>query len=81
MKLYRYRWGNNEKRIMMKGRLCRILCRSTRMGSVGIEFVDNGQQECVSWRSITEVANRESRQLEMGFTDAGLKGVECDKIE
>lgn len=47
-----YLWGNNEKRATMKGRPCRILVRSQRMGSLLIEFLDNGQRENVSWRSV-----------------------------
>jgi len=50
-KLYRYYWGNNSKRRTMKGRICRILCRGG-MNSVLIEFIDNGQREVVSHRSL-----------------------------
>lgn len=45
--LYRYCWGNNEKRKSMKGRLCRVLGRG-KMNSCSIKFTDNGQKECVS---------------------------------
>lgn len=46
-----YRWGNNEKRKTLKGRCCVILAKGA-MGSVLIEFIDNGQREIVSWRSV-----------------------------
>lgn len=48
----KYRWGNNEKRATMKGRECKIIVRGKKMGSVLIEFLDNGQREIVSWRSV-----------------------------
>jgi len=49
--LYEYRWGNNEKRATMKGRACRVLSRGKK-NSCMIEFIDNGQQECVSRNSL-----------------------------
>lgn len=55
--LYRYRWGNNEKRLTMKGRICVVLARG-RMNSCLIEFVDDGQQEIVSRNSLRKVARR-----------------------
>ena len=45
--LYRFCWGNNSKRVTMKGRVCRVVCRGT-MNSAMIEFTDNGQREVVS---------------------------------
>jgi len=45
--LYTYRWGNNTKRQMMKGRVCRVLTRGKK-NSCKIEFIDTGQQEIVS---------------------------------
>ena len=47
-----YRWGNNAKRATMKGRECRILAKG-RMGSILIEFLDNGQREITSWRAVS----------------------------
>ncbi len=47
-----YRWGNNSKRVTMKGRECKIISRAKRMGSICIEFLDTGQREIVSWRSV-----------------------------
>jgi len=47
----KYRWGNNEKRATMKGRECKIIARG-KMGSIQIEFLDNGQREIVSWRAV-----------------------------
>lgn len=48
-----YRWGNNSKRKTMKGRECKIIARGKRMGSICIEFLDNGQREIVSWRAVS----------------------------
>lgn len=45
--LYKYCWGNNEKRKAMKGRVCRVLGR-LKKNSCCIEFIDNGQREIVS---------------------------------
>lgn len=44
--LYVFSWGNNSKRITMKGRVCRLLARGS-MNSCLIEF-ENGQKEIVS---------------------------------
>lgn len=49
--LYRFCWGNNEKRIMMKNRKCVVLARG-RMNSCMIEFTDNKQREIVSRNSL-----------------------------
>jgi len=46
-----YRWGNNSKRATMKGRECRILAKG-KMGSICVEFLDNGQREITSWRAV-----------------------------
>jgi len=53
--LYKYCWGNNLKRQTMKGRTCRVLARAKKMNSCMIEFIDNGQLECVSRNSIRKV--------------------------
>lgn len=45
-----YAWRNNEKRITLYGRPCRIVARGT-MNSIMIEFAD-GQREIVSRRSV-----------------------------
>lgn len=47
-----YTWGNNEKRITLKGRSCRILAEGKK-NSIMIEFED-GQREIVSKFSIKE---------------------------
>lgn len=47
MTLYRYIWGNNEKRATLKGRMCRVVARG-KMNSALVEFADNGQREVVS---------------------------------
>ena len=46
MKMYRYKWKNNEKRRDMYGRRCRVLARM-RMNSALVRFED-GQEEVVS---------------------------------
>lgn len=52
--LYIYCWGNNSKRQTMKGRRCRVLGRLAKNSCV-IEFIDNGQRECVSRNSLRKV--------------------------
>jgi len=55
--LYRYAWGNNPKRAQMKGRTCHILW-TLALGSVLIEFTDNGQREVTSRRALRRVPER-----------------------
>ena len=43
---HRYVWGNNAKRALMKGRLCRVLARGAK-GSILVLFED-GQREITS---------------------------------
>ena len=45
--IYFYAWGNNEKRVTMKGRRCRIIAYGSK-GSVLVEFIDNKQREIIS---------------------------------
>ena len=52
--LYEYRWGNNEKRAAMKGRICKIIAKGKK-NTVLIEFVDNRQMESVSRRALRKV--------------------------
>jgi len=52
--LYKYAWGNNPKRLEMKGREC-ILIASGKMGSVQIGFIDNGQREITSRRALRRI--------------------------
>ena len=51
VKLYKFAWGNNEKRKTMKNRICKVLARGTK-NSILIEFVDNRQREIVSRNSV-----------------------------
>jgi len=53
--LYIYRWGNNPKRLTMKGRICKVLCRG-KMNSCLIEFTDNGQKEVISRNALKKVS-------------------------
>jgi hypothetical protein len=50
---YVYAWKNNEKRITMYGRKCRVVARGKK-NSVMIEL-ENGQREIVSKYSIRMV--------------------------
>lgn len=49
--IYEYRWGNNEKRLTMKGRQCKLLAKGKK-NSCLIEFLDTGQKELVSQYAI-----------------------------
>lgn len=57
--LYRYCWGNNEKRATMKGRICRVIVRGS-MNSCMIEFIDNKERSIVSRNSLRKVVNSRS---------------------
>lgn len=48
-----YAWKNNEKRLTLYRRLCRIVARGT-MNSILIEF-ENGQRECVSRYAVRKI--------------------------
>ena len=43
---YKYAWGNNPKRLTLKGRKCRVVARG-KMNSCMVEFED-GQREVIS---------------------------------
>ena len=43
---YRYIWGNNSKRVTLRGRICTVVARA-RMNSALVEF-ENGQREVIS---------------------------------
>ena len=47
IQMYVYRWGNNPKRALLKGRRCRMLARLSRNSAV-VSFVDTNQEEVVS---------------------------------
>ena len=49
--MYKYIWGNNEKRKTLKDRFCNVLARGKK-NSILIEFIDNGQKEVVSRYSV-----------------------------
>ena len=51
--IYRYAWGNNEKRAMLKGKRCKVIVRG-RMNSALVEF-ENGQREIVSRNALRRV--------------------------
>lgn len=52
--LYRYCWRNNEKRVTLHNRLCRVVARGT-MNSALVEFTDNGQREVISCNALRRV--------------------------
>lgn len=54
MTIYRYIWGNNEKRATLRGRTCRVVCRGA-MNSALVEFTDNGQREVISRNALRRV--------------------------
>lgn len=64
-RIYEYKWGNNPKRLEMKGRRC-VLLKSLKMSSVIIQFTDNGQIEVTSSRALKRIkdatANLETAQ-------------------
>ena len=51
--MYRYIWGNNEKRKTLQNHVCNVIARGTK-NSVLIEF-ENGQKEVVSRYSIRKI--------------------------
>ena len=51
--IYRYVWGNNGKRLTLKGRICRVIARLP-MNSAVVEF-ENGQKECISRNALQKV--------------------------
>jgi hypothetical protein len=57
-RIYEYRWGNNPKRLQMKGRRC-VLLKSLKMSSAIIQFIDNGQIEVTSSRALRRIARQE----------------------
>jgi hypothetical protein len=60
--LYVYLWGNNARRRELQGRRCRILARG-RMGTVLVEFFDNGERVSTSFRALRRVsAEREDQE-------------------
>ena len=49
--IYIFTWGNNSKRVTMKGRKCEVISRGKK-NSILIQFTDNNQREIVSGNSI-----------------------------
>jgi hypothetical protein len=52
--LYTYAWGNNERRLELKGRVCRIIAKG-RMNTVLVEFIDNNEKVTTSIRALREI--------------------------
>jgi len=53
--IYIYQWGNNSKRVNLKGRKCRVMRRG-KMNSCLVEF-ENGEREVIS-RNALRKANQ-----------------------
>lgn len=62
--LYRYAWRNNAKRAEMFGRMCRVVARG-KLGSVLVEFADNGQREVTSRRALRRTFQPEHMCVEI----------------
>ena len=50
-RVYRYAWGNNERRAALKGREC-VIEASGRMNTVLVRFLDNGERVTTSRRAL-----------------------------
>lgn len=57
--IYRYAWGNNDKRRALKGRRC-LVEASGQMGSVQVRFLDDDSREIVSRRALRIVRDAET---------------------
>lgn len=49
--VFRYRWGNNERRAELKGRRCVIEARG-KMGTILVRFLDTGERVTTSYRAV-----------------------------
>lgn len=54
--LYKYVWGNNSKRKILKGRKCFIVA-VLKANSVVVEFTDDNQREVISRRAIRRITS------------------------
>lgn len=74
MYYYYYAWENNEKRLTLYKRRCKIIAASKK-NSLLIEF-ENGQRECVSRNAIRKIKEKKSSQFELfeGFKQSRKKG-------
>jgi hypothetical protein len=54
--LYRFPWGNNPKRIELRGRLFRVLAVG-KLNSALVEFLDTGQREIISRNALCRKSN------------------------
>ncbi len=53
--LYVYRWGNNARRLELKGRICRVIHRLKTMNTQVVKFVDNGEVEIISRNALRKL--------------------------
>lgn len=49
--VYEYRWGNNDRRADLKGRLC-VIEATGRMGTALVRFLDTGERVTTSRRAL-----------------------------
>jgi len=52
---YIYSWGNNQKRVNLKGKKCRILARGAKNSAL-VEF-DNKQREIISRHALRKISS------------------------
>ncbi len=57
--IYLYAWRNNNRRRLLYGRTCQVICRGT-MNSALVEFVDTGEREVVSRNALRRVRQEEN---------------------
>lgn len=48
---YMYAWGNNARRVELKGRSCKVLVIG-RMFTCLVEFIDTGELVTTDWRAL-----------------------------
>lgn len=53
--IYTFAWGNTPERMRLKGRRCRVLVVGRRMGSVLVQFEDNGERHVISRRALRRI--------------------------
>lgn len=59
--IYRYAWGNNERRAQLKDRLCVVEARGA-MSTVLVRFLDTGERVTTSRRALRILAHPEGER-------------------
>ena len=70
---YIYAWGNNPKRMTLKGRKCRIIARLT-LNSAVVEF-ENGQREVISCNALRKVKEKLDKHKRKNYNKGGVNGL------